>query len=345
MGAVGAATRAPARRRRKFRPTRALRYVILSAGAVLFVAPFAYMVTSSFQPLSEIFSYPPKWIPTDPTLQNYRDFFGSGHQIGRWIVNSAFTTAAITVAQLFFSSLVAYTFAKRTFPGRDVLFFLMLATMMLPVQITVIPNYLILKGIPLFGGNDLSGVGGHGWLDGHRRHDGQRWYRRWRGGHQRRVRRCRARRQRRFVGWRRGNRWFVRHGWHGHDGRWRHAGRNVGRRREHGQQRRRGGNRRQGWHGWRPGRNGWNWRHDDRWNRRNGWHGCHHRQRRHRRHGHGRRRHGRNRYGKRLRIELRCGVSNPADVLSLSGWKRGHRGASSVLPNLLLSPASGVTAR
>lgn len=165
MGAVGAATRAPARRRRRFRPTRALRYLILAAGAVLFVAPFAYMVTSSFQPLSEIFSYPPKWIPTDPTLQNYRDFFGSGHQIGRWIVNSFFTTAAITVAQLFFSSLVAYTFAKRTFPGRDVLFFLMLATMMLPVQITIIPNYLILKGIPLFGGNDPSGVGGHGWLD------------------------------------------------------------------------------------------------------------------------------------------------------------------------------------
>jgi multiple sugar transport system permease protein len=165
VGAVGAATRARSARRRRFRPTRALRYVILSAGAVLFVAPFAYMVTSSFQPLSEIFSYPPKWIPTDPTLQNYRDFFGSGHQIGRWIVNSAFTTAAITVAQLFFSSLVAYTFAKRTFPGRDVLFFLMLATMMLPVQITIIPNYLILKGIPLFGGNDLSGIGGHGWLD------------------------------------------------------------------------------------------------------------------------------------------------------------------------------------
>ena len=165
MGAVGAATRAPARRRRGVRPTRALRYVILSAGAVLFVAPFAYMVSSSFQPLGELFSYPPKWIPSNPTLDNYRQFFGSGHQIGRWIVNSAFTTSAITIAQLFFSSLVAYTFAKRTFPGRDVLFFLMLATMMLPVQITVIPNYLILKGIPLFGGNDLSGIGGHGWLD------------------------------------------------------------------------------------------------------------------------------------------------------------------------------------
>jgi multiple sugar transport system permease protein len=151
--------------RRRVRPGRALRYVILSAGAVLFVAPFVYMVSSSFQPQSEIFSYPPKWIPSNPTLDNYRQFFGSGHQIGRWILNSTITTGAITVAQLFFSSLMAYTFAKRKFPGRDFLFFLLLATLMLPIQVTVIPNYIILKVIPLAGGNDLMGVGGHGWLD------------------------------------------------------------------------------------------------------------------------------------------------------------------------------------
>ena len=163
--AAGALARPATRPRRRVRPGRMLRYVVLSAGAVLFVAPFAYMVSSSFQPLSQIFSYPPRWIPTNPTLENYTGFFGSGHQIGRWILNSAFTTAAITVLQLFFSSLVAYTFAKRTFPGRDFLFFLGLATMMLPAQVTIIPNYLILKGIPLFGGNNLAGVGGHGWLD------------------------------------------------------------------------------------------------------------------------------------------------------------------------------------
>jgi multiple sugar transport system permease protein len=151
--------------RRRVRPGRALRYVILSAGAVLFVAPFVFMVSSSFQPQSEIFSYPPKWIPSNPTLDNYRQFFGSGHQIGRWILNSTITTGAITVAQLFFSSLMAYTFAKRRFPGRDFLFFLLLATLMLPIQVTVIPNYIILKVIPLAGGNDLMGVGGHGWLD------------------------------------------------------------------------------------------------------------------------------------------------------------------------------------
>jgi multiple sugar transport system permease protein len=159
------AAHTPAARRRRFRPGRALRYLILSAGAVLFVAPFLYMVSSSFQPLSEIFSYPPQWIPTNPTLDNYVGFFRSGHQIGRWILNSTITAGSITVAQLFFSSLMAYTFAKRKFPGRDLLFFLLLATMMLPAPVTVVPNYLILKVVPLFGGNNLGGVGGHGWLD------------------------------------------------------------------------------------------------------------------------------------------------------------------------------------
>jgi multiple sugar transport system permease protein len=161
---AGAVVRPPARRRR-VRPGRVLRYVILAGGGLLFVAPYVYMVSSSFQPLSEIFSYPPKWIPTNPTLENYVGFFGSGHQIGRWILNSTITTGTITVTQLFFSSLMAYTFAKRRFPGRDLLFFLLLATMMVPIQITVVPNYLILKVIPLFGGNNLMGVGGHGWLD------------------------------------------------------------------------------------------------------------------------------------------------------------------------------------
>jgi multiple sugar transport system permease protein len=159
------ASQAQVARRRRVRPSRVLRYVILAAGGVLFIAPFAYMVSSSFQPLGEIFSSPPKWIPDNPTVQNYVNFFGSGHSIGRWILNSVFTTVTITVLQLFFSSLVAYTFAKRTFPGRDFLFFLGLATMMLPVQVTLIPNYLILKAVPLFGGNDIMGVGGHGWLD------------------------------------------------------------------------------------------------------------------------------------------------------------------------------------
>jgi len=153
------------RRRRRWRPTRALRYAVLIVLAVIFVAPFAFMVTSSFQPIEQMFKVPPQWLPTQPTLQNFTGFFKSGRDIGRWIFNSTYVAVTVTVLQLFFCSLVAYTFAKRTFPGRDFLFFLGLATLMLPSEVTLIPNYLIMKSFPLLGGNDLYGQGGHGMLD------------------------------------------------------------------------------------------------------------------------------------------------------------------------------------
>ncbi len=71
----------------------------------------------------------------------------------------------MTVLQTFFNAMAAYVFAKRSFPGRDAIFLVFLATMMVPPQVTLIPNYLIVKHIPLFGGNNLLGNGGHGWLD------------------------------------------------------------------------------------------------------------------------------------------------------------------------------------
>ncbi len=152
-------------RRMRFRPLVVLRYAVLIGLAIVFVAPLAYMVTASVQPLERMFRYPPQWIPVDPTLANFAGFLTADRPIGRWIFNSVYVSVTVTVLQLFFNSLVAYTFAKRTFPGRDFLFFLGLATMMLPAEVTLIPNYLIMKHMPLFGGNNLAGVGGHGWLD------------------------------------------------------------------------------------------------------------------------------------------------------------------------------------
>ncbi|WP_243709297.1 carbohydrate ABC transporter permease [Micromonospora sp. 15K316] len=149
-------------------------YAILVPGAILFVAPFAWLVSASFQHMGDIFSWPPQWIPKNPTLDGYRGFFGIGeageHAQGsegawRWFLNSAFVATSVTVLQLFFNALAAYTFAKRRFPGRDIIFLLFLATMMVPPQVTLIPNYLVLKHIPFFGGNDALGNGGHGWLD------------------------------------------------------------------------------------------------------------------------------------------------------------------------------------
>jgi multiple sugar transport system permease protein len=175
-----AAPAIPVRRpRRRFKPGRAVRYAIIIAGAAIFVAPFAYMLTASLQPPGRMFQNPPQWIPTQPTLENFKTFLGlssvqanqnSAANVGtttvlRWFFNSAFVATTVTLGQLFFSSLAAYCFAKRTFPLRNFLFFLGLATMMVPGQVTIIPTYIIMRHIPLFGGNDIFGVGGHGWID------------------------------------------------------------------------------------------------------------------------------------------------------------------------------------
>ena len=148
-------------------------YVILVPGAILFVAPFAWLVSASFQDMGTMFSWPPHWLPPHATLNGYRAFLGLGHghanagssDAWRWFANSAFVATSVTVLQLFFNSLAAYAFAKRKFPGRNLIFMLFLGTMMVPGQVTLIPNYLVLRHIPFFGGNDMFGQGGHGWLD------------------------------------------------------------------------------------------------------------------------------------------------------------------------------------
>jgi multiple sugar transport system permease protein len=122
------------------------------------------MISASFQPLGDIFNWPPTWIPEHFTLDNYTQFLKS-QGLGRWFFNSTFLAITIGLLQIFFNSLAAYTFAKRRFPGRDFLFMVLLGTMMIPGQVFLIPNYLILQHIPLFGGNDILGQGGHGWLD------------------------------------------------------------------------------------------------------------------------------------------------------------------------------------
>ena len=166
----------PARDRRRAGGSRgvvrkAVLYAVLVPGALLFVAPFAWLVSASLQDVGEIFSWPPQWIPRDPSLDGYRTFLGIGDAgegaqgAWRWFVNSAFVATSVTVLQLFLNALAAYVFAKRRFPGRDAIFVLFLATMMVPGQLTLIPNYLVLKHVPFFGGNDAFGNGGHGWLD------------------------------------------------------------------------------------------------------------------------------------------------------------------------------------
>ncbi len=161
------------RRRRTWRGVAI--YLILVPGAILFVAPFAWLLSASFQPMSDIFSNPPQWIPHHPTLAGYQQFLNVGHLTAaergggtgdwRWFASSAFVATSVTILQTFFNAMAAYVFAKRKFPGRNAIFMVFLATMMVPGQVTLIPNYLVIKHIPFFGGNNFLGHGGTGWLD------------------------------------------------------------------------------------------------------------------------------------------------------------------------------------
>lgn len=151
-------------RQRRLRVAHAPIYVLLIVGGIAFAAPFVWLLSASFQRSGDIFSWPPQWIPANPTFDGYIAFLTETEAV-RWFANSAFVATSVTVLQLFFNSLAAYVFAKRKFPGRDLIFIVFLATLMVPPQVTMIPNYLILQKVPLFGGNDILGQGGHGMLD------------------------------------------------------------------------------------------------------------------------------------------------------------------------------------
>ncbi|HKV68678.1 MAG TPA: carbohydrate ABC transporter permease [Gaiellales bacterium] len=169
MQAEQAARPAPRKRRRRRPgdlglPMSVLVYSLLIVGSLIFMAPFAWMVVASFKHLDDIFTYPPTWIPHNPTFSNYRDFWHS-QNVARWFFNSAFVTLTIVAAQTVLSAMAAYCFAKRTFPFRDGLFLIGLGTMAIPAAVLLVPQYLVLKHVPMFGGNDFMGNGGHGWLD------------------------------------------------------------------------------------------------------------------------------------------------------------------------------------
>src|SRR5581483_4075390 len=118
-------------------------YVLLIAIAVIMIAPLVAMISVSFQTASSAASFPMHWIPPSPTWSNYRALFQiSG--IGRWFINSLFVAIVGTLLAIFTSSTAAYAFARMKFPLRNVIFWSFLAMLMIPSQVTLIPQYVLL---------------------------------------------------------------------------------------------------------------------------------------------------------------------------------------------------------
>jgi multiple sugar transport system permease protein len=141
-----------------------LSHAVLLAGAVVMLLPFAWMVSTSLKPADQLFTVPPTWIPRPLQWETYERAMGAGN-FGRYALNSLLLGLANTVTNVLLSALAGYAFARLRFPGRTWLFVLVLATLMVPYQVTIIPLFVIIRHIPLFGGNDLLGQGGIGWIN------------------------------------------------------------------------------------------------------------------------------------------------------------------------------------
>jgi multiple sugar transport system permease protein len=134
--------------RRHLRPSERIAHLalhgLLLAGSVLMLLPFAWMLSTSLKEPAEIFTYPPIWIPSRLAWQNYTKAI-SAMPFGRFYLNSLVVAVSVTFLQLFTSSLAAFAFARLRFWGRNGLFLLYLATLMIPFQVTMIPNFILVR--------------------------------------------------------------------------------------------------------------------------------------------------------------------------------------------------------
>jgi multiple sugar transport system permease protein len=121
----------------------------LIAGSVIMLLPFVWMVSTSLKAPNEIFTYPPIWIPSDLVWENYIQTV-SVMPFGRFYLNSLIVAVSVTALQLLTASLAAFAFARLRFRGREALFLLYLATLMIPFQVTMIPNFILIRFLSWF---------------------------------------------------------------------------------------------------------------------------------------------------------------------------------------------------
>ncbi|MCA0150510.1 MULTISPECIES: carbohydrate ABC transporter permease [Rossellomorea] len=128
--------------------------LLLALGGIIVSVPFIWMISSSFKPESEVLQIPPSLIPENPTLENYVNLFESMN-FGVYLRNTLIIVLFSFVG-LFFNAMAGYGFAKYQFKGREKIFYIVLATMMIPAQVTMIPVYLILNEMGLT--NTMTGI-------------------------------------------------------------------------------------------------------------------------------------------------------------------------------------------
>jgi multiple sugar transport system permease protein len=123
-------------------------YLLLIIGVILLVGPFIWMVLGSFKTTGELRQVPPTWLPETWTLANYEDLFSRLNFAG-YFFNSTVVALAVTLGNIVFCSMLGYALAKLTFPGKRILFVVVLGTLMVPSVVTFMPLFVLTANIGL----------------------------------------------------------------------------------------------------------------------------------------------------------------------------------------------------
>jgi multiple sugar transport system permease protein len=121
-----------------------LTHAVLITGALVMLGPFIWMVSTSLKLEGAVFAFPPEWIPNPVRWSNYPETWQSA-PFGWYLFNTIFVSVSVTALELLTSSLAGYSFARLRFPWRERIFLLYLGTLMIPGQVTIIPNFVLMK--------------------------------------------------------------------------------------------------------------------------------------------------------------------------------------------------------
>ncbi|WP_339241755.1 carbohydrate ABC transporter permease [Paenibacillus sp. FSL F4-0243] len=148
----------------KRRLSKSIYYIVCIVIAIVMFLPFYWSVLTSLKPDEEIFAMPIRWFPSHLTLEHYRKAFTTV-PFALFFWNSLVLAVAGVLANLFFGSISGYAFAKLNFKLNKPIFRVLLAAMMIPGIVTMIPTVYVMRHIPFFGGNDIFGSGGNGLMN------------------------------------------------------------------------------------------------------------------------------------------------------------------------------------
>lgn len=124
-----------------------LKYAILSGGVLIVIFPFLWMISTSLKDLKDVFAFPIRWIPEHPRWSNYLEVIRQDFHV--YYLNTIKVAGLITLMQVVTSSMAAYAFSKLNFPGRNKIFMFYVATMMIPMQAILIPQFKVMNTLGL----------------------------------------------------------------------------------------------------------------------------------------------------------------------------------------------------